>query len=148
MLNIYVFIYKRDLEQRGSCVVQRGSSSVENNVGVVKHICFHIQKAPGPAWFLRGSAWFHHPDRDLRNCKTYMFSYTKLSWTGVVPAWFSVVPRTSCPGSCCVSAEKARYVRGRSHSGPYLLEACRKQAATSPQASHFFFHPWLVPAPP
>ena len=92
MLNIYVFIYKRDLEQRGSCVVQRGSSSVENNVGVVKHICFHIQKAPGPAWFLRGSAWFHHSDRDLRNCKTYMFSYTKLSWTGVVPAWFQRGP--------------------------------------------------------
>ena len=56
--NIYVFIYKGHLEQRGSCVVQRGSSSVESNAEVAKHICFCIQMALGGAWFLRGSAWF------------------------------------------------------------------------------------------
>ena len=44
--NIYVFICKRHLKQRGSCVVQRGSSSVLKGGPQAKTICntFNIQQ--------------------------------------------------------------------------------------------------------
>ena len=104
--NIYVFIYKLDLEQRGSCVVQRGSSHVENNVGVVKHICFHIQMAPGPAWFLRGSAWFQHSDNSLQMQNIYVFIHkTHLDQRGssVVQRGSRDLHESSGPWPCLLS---------------------------------------------
>ena len=64
--NIYVFIYKGHLEQRGSCVDLAWISGVEDSLEVAKHICFYIQKAPGAAWILRGSCV--DPTWILRRC--------------------------------------------------------------------------------
>ena len=60
--NIYVFICKRHLKQRGSCVVQRGSSSVLKGRASSKKIIFcntfNIHQGGGRAHGRSAESWF------------------------------------------------------------------------------------------